>query len=161
MEVSMALFTGQIFDTAYRSGAFALAKHDVVREHKKYRAIMNEIEGHSLFNSEKGFDKAARRILAPKLKGPIFSFPTEGGFSMMFTGPYRLYELTIEHITRNGGRIIKESNDIYVPFTAGRREMGIWTSPAILAEEMSYVTTREEYVETFHVTPDELLRGAK
>ena len=85
---------------------------------------------------------------------PVFTFVGEERFkrSPWFTGGPDLFHALLKHLSENGATVFPRS--FYVPFSNGI-ELGM-RGPESAAEELRFVTTNQQFLDTFGVWPSEL-----
>lgn len=140
-----------IFYTCYNNGVRALVSEGVLADINKAWAIQQVL-------NDADHKVQGRDYSTPLSEGlchigtPTFTFVYTDRFvkSPWFTGDNEFLDALCKQIVEDGGRI--ESSSFHVPFSNGC-EIGVHGDRA-MASELAYVTTEQQFFETFGVTRD-------
>jgi len=134
--------------SCYNNGVMAIVSEETYNDIQKYWEIVQRLACRNLAETA-----------SPALKHlcvPIFTFAhiERVKESPWFTGECDnfLFKL-LKHIRDNGGKLI-EGESFYVPFSNGC-EVGLH-GEAVMRNELAYVTTEQQFLETFGVSISEI-----
>ena len=143
--------------TNYNNGVTALISEEVSRDIKKQNTIWQLCAKR---DAEKAYgDRMLGATASSALNHlcvPIFTFvdPERAAESPWFTGDNKLLNALLDHINENGGFILTEHNNFYVPFSNGS-ELGMHGEES-MKRELAYVTTEMQFRGTFGVSIQEI-----
>ena len=148
---------GKWFHNFYNNGVEAIVTHEVWENMRKKRAVMLMLENMSKRNGD-------QEDMLPHIPDtPVFTFASKERVdkSPWFTGTMsntssfpenRDLTRLLNYITRNGGQF--GSGSFHVPFSNGA-EIG-FHGPDAQVDELRYVTTSQQFEETFGISMNEL-----
>ncbi len=145
------------FYTDYNNGVQVLISEEVMMDIRKKNAISLFYREAEREKSGKGFAQIADDAV-PLVGTPTFTFTRRERVQDQpwFTGDNDFLEVLVAHIRENGGHIVK--GGIYVPFSNGS-ELGMQGTEA-MARELVYVTSEQQFRDTFGISIAELLEIA-
>ena len=142
------LLEGQIFYRAKNNGVVAITSdHALAFEQKKSAVDKALLEGKLLPN--KAFE-AVNSALDTLPTGPVFTFVARERFnkSPWFTEDDGILPALIAHIEAEGGRVI--DRNFHVPFSNDYEN--VHGDPERLRKELRWITSPQQFIDTFHVT---------
>ncbi|MFA6177502.1 MAG: hypothetical protein WC694_01245 [Candidatus Paceibacterota bacterium] len=145
------------FYVCSNNGVTAVVTEQTHKDLQKYCAIgswFDETDAEKLYE-ERRLRRTAISSALGHLCTPTFTFtrPERASVSPWFTGDSELFWALTKHVENNGGVLLDGS--CYVPFSNGS-EVGLHGHEA-LKDELSYVTTEQQFQETFGISISELI----
>ena len=144
------------FFANYNNGVTAIVSEEVYNDIHRQRMIRQQFVARE---ESVEYKDRWRADLASKatehLTVPIFTFASDDRFeeSPWFTGNRQVYKTLVEYIRKNGG--VVEEGGFFVPFSNGC-EIGMHSKDA-MKSELAYVTTSQQFRETFGISQAELV----
>ena len=137
----------------HSSGTIALASSSVIANHElrfEIRSLLTMIAASNGGRRKlENVDYCVDAGLSHHPITPIFSFVVKTQYTRLYTGDHHMFENLRAYIIEKGGDI-KEA-DIYVPFSDHRKLIS--KNPGVLIRELGFVTTSQQFIETFGAPP--------